>query len=320
MAATRPDVSVVIVSWNTRRLLLDCLTSLRAATHVATLQLVVVDNASGDGSADAVAASFPDVLLVRNDANLGFAAANNRGFAVATGRYLCLVNSDVVARDGVLDAMVAHLDAHPEVGLLAPRTLTGDGRVRQNCRRFPTLANAAGDSLWLRKLPRPLRIEGRTLPPETYDATHDAEVLSGCFLMVRREAFDQVGPLDEDFFFYAEDTDWCRRFHDAGWRLVYLADAEAVHFGGGSSAARPVAYQLAMERADHTYWRKHHPPGKRAAYVALRGAHHLVAALAWLPRALGRRDADAWLRARGHATCLVWLTTRIPLARPLSEG
>lgn len=318
MAVARPDVSVVVVSWNTRQLLLDCLASLHSATHGATLQLIVVDNASHDGSADAVAAAFPDAVVVRNPANLGFAAANNRGFAVATGRYLCLVNSDVVAREGVLDAMVTHLDAHPGVGILAPRTLTGDGRVRQNCRRFPTLANAAGDALWLRRLPPPLRIEGRTLAPETYAVTHDAEVLSGCFLMVRREAFDEVGPLDEDFFFYAEDTDWCRRFHDAGWGIVYLAAAEAVHFGGGSSAARPVAHQLAMERADHTYWRKHHAPAERAAYVALRSVHHLVGMVTRLPRAVVGRDEDAARRARGHATCLVWLTTRIPLARPLS--
>ena len=122
--------------------------------------------------------------------------------------------------------MVAYMDAHPRVGVLGPRTVTRDLALRQNCRRFPTLANAAGDYLMLKRiLPGVERFEGRTLKASTYSTTHEAEVLSGCFMMVRREAFDEVGPLDEDFFFYGEDTDWCKRFHDAGWKVVYFADA-----------------------------------------------------------------------------------------------
>lgn len=319
MASAPPDVSVVIVNWNTRQYLLDCVASLLATTHLATLEIIVVDNASHDGSVEALREAHPDVVAIRNDTNLGFAKANNRGFPACRGRYVCLVNTDVLALDGVLDTMVAHLDSAPDVGVLAPRTLTRDLRVRQNCRRFPTLANAAGDYLQLKRLPGGL-FHGRTLPRASYARTHDAEVLSGCFLMVRREALDEVGPLDEDFFFYGEDTDWCRRFHDSGWRIVYLADAEAIHFGGGSSAARPVAYQLAMEQADLTYWRKHHTAAERAGYVAMKSAYHLASAVAWLPLAATRPGTGWALRVRGHATCLVWLTTRRALARPLSDA
>lgn len=309
MGQARPDVSIVIVNWNTRAYLLDCIASLKATTEHATLELVVVDNGSHDGSVEAVRAAHPDAVVLENGANLGFAKANNVGFRVATGRYVCLVNTDVIALAGVIDTMVDHLDRQPDVGALGPRTVTREGALRQNCRRFPSLANAAGDYLMLKRL-LPGRFAGRTLPADTYRRTHDAEVLSGCFLMVRREVLDQVGPLDEVFFFYGEDTDWCRRIHDAGWRLVYLADAEAVHFGGGSSGDRPEAYYLTMEKADLTYWRKHHGPAARAAYVAMKTVYHAASTLAWVPLAAARRDGPSLRKLRGHANNLVWLVTR----------
>ena len=288
MKPTRPDVSVIIVNWNTSQYLLDCIDSLLDQTSRSTLELVVVDNGSQDGSQEALRTAHPDVTLIENGANLGFAKANNIGFEVATGRYLCLVNTDVIALDGVLDKMVAYLDSNPGVGVAGPRTVTRDLTLRQNCRRFPTLANAAGDYLMLKRiLPGVERFEGRTLKASTYAVTHDAEVLSGCFMMVRREAFDEVGPLDEDFFFYGEDTDWCKRFHDAGWKVVYFAEAEAIHFGGGSTKAYPVKYYLTMEQADLKYWRKHQPRAAQRAYRMMKFVYHLASTAAWFPRWLG---------------------------------
>jgi GT2 family glycosyltransferase len=315
MHQSRPDVSLIIVNWNTRQYLLDCIQSLLDQTSRTSLEIVVVDNASHDGSPAALRAAHPEVTLIENGANFGFARANNIGFKVAAGRYLCLVNTDVIALDGVIDKMVAYLDSHPDVGVLGPRTVTRELELRQNCRRFPTLANAAGDYLMLRRLlPGVERFEGRTLKASTYTTTHDAEVLSGCFMMVRREAFDEVGPLDEDFFFYGEDTDWCKRFHDAGWRVVYFADAEAIHFGGGSTKAYPVKYYLTMEQADLKYWRKHQSVAARTAYVAMKTAYHLAGAAAWFGLSLVRRDEHSKLKWRGHGTNLVWLTTRRSLA------
>jgi GT2 family glycosyltransferase len=316
MPSSRPDVSLVIVNWNTRQYLLDCIESLLEQTTRASLEFVVVDNGSHDGSQEALREAYPEVTLIENGANLGFARANNIGFEVATGRYLCLVNTDVIALDGVVDKMTAYMDAHPSVGVLGPRTVTRDLALRQNCRRFPTLANAAGDYLMLKRiLPGVERFEGRTLKASTYATTHEAEVLSGCFMMVRREAFDEVGPLDEDFFFYGEDTDWCKRFHDACWKVVYFADAQAIHFGGGSSKAYPVKYYLTMEQADLKYWRKHYPRGVRRAYVAIKSVYHLACTAAWLPLSLVRRDEQSELKLRGHATNLVWLTTGRSLVR-----
>ncbi|MGC4155014.1 MAG: glycosyltransferase family 2 protein [Propionicimonas sp.] len=307
------DVSVVIVNWNTRDYLLDVVTSLKQTTHRASMEIIVVDNDSQDGSQEALRERHPDVTLIQNPGNYGFAKANNIGFAVARGRALCLVNTDVIALDGVVDKLWEHLVSHPQVGLVGPRQINGEGQTRMNVRRFPSLGNAAGDYLWLKKLGI---LPGRALPPATYHHTHDAEVLSGAFLMVRREAFDQVGPLDEDFFFYGEDTDWGRRFHDAGWRIVYHPEAEAIHFGGGSTAAYPVKYYLTMERADHLYWSKHQPAAARAVYVAIKVVYHLVCIAGWVGIRLAKPDRreQASLKVRGHAINTVWLLTRRSLA------
>lgn len=309
--SSRPavDVSVVIVNWNTRELLLGAIGSLLSTTHSTSMEIIVVDNGSTDGSPEAVEDQYPAVTVIRNARNLGFAKANNIGFAAARGRAFCLVNTDVVALDGVVDELWRYLQQHPRVALVGPRTYDDRGAVRQNCRRFPTLGNALGDHLWLK---RTGLLPGRSLPRASYDHTHPAEVLSGCFLMVRRSAFDEVGPLDEDFFFYGEDTDWGKRFHDAGWGCVYHPQAEAIHTGGGTTRAYPVAYYLTMEKADLLYWRKHQPAWKRALYVAIRLVHNVASVLGWGALWLTRpgRRGQAALKVRGKAINSVWLLTR----------
>lgn len=307
------DVSVVIVNWNTREYLLDVVRSLKETTHRASLEIIVVDNDSHDGSQSALREHHPDVILIQNPGNFGFAKANNIGFTVARGRAICLVNTDVIALDGVIDELWDYLAAHEDVGMIGPRQIDGEGKTRMNVRLFPSLANAAGDYLWLKKLGA---TSGRALPPSSYFHTHEAEVLSGAFLMVRREALEQVGALDEDFFFYGEDTDWGKRFHDAGWRTIYHPQAEAIHFGGGSTAAYPVKYYLTMEQADHLYWRKHQSAKARAGYVAIKVIYHLACLIGWGGIWLIRpeRRSQATLKLRGNAVTTIWLLTRRALA------
>lgn len=310
MADTPVDVSVIIVNWNTCDLLLDVIASLQTSTSRVTLEIIVVDNASHDGSAAALQERYPEVTLIQNDENLGFARANNIGFARAAGRAVCLVNTDVIALEGVVDELWDRLQAEPDVAMIGPHTIDGNGATRRNCRRFPSLGNAAGDHLWLKKLGLP-GLQGRALPMDTYDETHDAEVLSGCFLMVRRDALDAVGPLDENFFFYGEDTDWGKRFHDAGWRALFHPAATAIHFGGASTAAYPLRYYLNMERADLRYWRKHHPVWQRGIYVAMRLTHNLTAAAGWAAIWAVRPQLreKASLKVRGNLINSVWLVT-----------
>lgn len=303
------EVSVVIVNWNTRQMLLDVIDSLKTTTHRTSMEIIVVDNASHDGSQAALTQQHPDVRLVQNEDNLGFAKANNRGFAVARGQAFCLVNTDVIAHDGAIDVLWDHLQANPGVAMVGPRTFNEHGEIRRNVRRFPTLRNALGDHLWLK---RTGLVQGRSLPPDSYHHTHAAQVLSGCFLMVRREAFEQVGPLDEDFFFYGEDTDWGRRYNDAGWECVYHPEAEAIHFGGGTTKAYPVKYYLIMEKADLLYWRKHHPRWQVAAYAGIRLLHNVISVVAWSGIWLARpgRREQAALKVKGNAINTVWLLTR----------
>jgi GT2 family glycosyltransferase len=305
------DVSVVIVSWNTRALLLDAIDSLKKTTHATSFELIVVDNASADGSVEAVTELHPDVKVIRNPDNYGFARANNIGFAIARGDAFCLVNTDVLARDGAVDTLWQYLREHPRVGAVGPRTFDGDGGVRRNVRRFPDLRNALGDHLWLRR-PFPAVFPGRSLSLASTESPCLVDVLSGCFLMVRREAVEEIGPLDEGFFFYGEDTDWGRRLRDGGWDCVYLPQAEAIHFGGGSTAAYPVTYYLAMEKADLRYWRKHQPATARHAYVAIRLLHNLASIVWWSMVWLGRPDRrdPAGLKVRGNATNTWWLVAR----------
>lgn len=159
MDSTAPEVSVIIVNWHTRDYLIDCIASLLRTTSRTRIEIIVVDNASTDGSQQALREVYPDVTLIQNDDNLGFAKANNRGFKAARGQAVCLVNTDVIAFDGVIDTLWEYLREHPKVGMVGPQTLHRDLKVRENCRRFPSLANTCGDYLWLKRLgiPRPRR-------------------------------------------------------------------------------------------------------------------------------------------------------------------
>lgn len=223
------DVSVVVVSYNTRALLDGCLRSLQASTGVS-LETWVVDNASPDGSADHVAATFPDVRLIRSGANRGFAAANNLAIAAAGGRYLLLLNPDTLVRPDTVARLAAFLDAHPNVGITGPRVLNRDGSFQSCGYRYPTLAREIAMSRDGRRAGG-----GRPAPIEDVEASRDVDWIDGCCLMIRRSVVDRIGPLDEQFFLYAEELDWCRTAVAAGVRIATCPSAEMTHFGGQST-------------------------------------------------------------------------------------
>jgi hypothetical protein len=306
------DLSIVIVSWNVRDLLRRCLQSicnpesrrgqqtLRAGGQPPVggqsrigmaLQVIVVDNASSDGSARMVRESFPDVRLVTNRENRGFPAANNQGIAAAEGRYVLLLNPDTEIVGDALRELVAFADQHPDVGMVGPQLLNADGTVQSSRRRFPTLATVFFESTWLqpaivtsrssgllRSLTAPLRrtLERYYLSDRPHDVTQDVDWITGAAMLARGEAIDDVGLMDEGFFMYSEELDWCRRFREAGWRVVYLPKAQIIHYVGKSSeqvvAARHIHFQTSKVR----YVRKYH--GALAA-AALRW--YLLATYTW---------------------------------------
>jgi GT2 family glycosyltransferase len=307
-------ISVIIVSWNAVRHLRNCLQSIRDHGDGMVREVIVVDNCSSDGSPEMVAAEFPEVILVHSSSNLGFAKANNMGIARARGEHMALVNSDVLLHPGCFRELVKHMDRDPEVGLLGPRVLGGDGKLQRSCRKLPTVWNVLCQSLLLhRAFPGRPFFSGREMHYWNHDTESEVQILSGCFWLARRDAVNQVGGLDERFFFYGEDADWCKRFRDAGWKVMLQPAATATHFGGASSANAPLRYSIEQHRANLAYWRKHHGMAGLLYYYFATFLHHslrfLIRAFALL---IARRgDADTLHKFKRSWVCLRWLVSGV---------
>lgn len=269
-------LSVVIVNWNAGDDLGRCLASLASLAGDASTEVILVDNASRDGSPGLVARRFPWVRLVHARGNLGFARANNLAFGMARGRYLLTLNPDTIVHADALGGMVTYADEHPEVGFLGARLLNPDGSLQPSCRRFPSLGALVFRNTPLGRLfPRNRWAAGYLMEAWRHDRPAPVDWLSGACILVRREALEQIGPLDGRFFMFCEDMDWCRRAHLAGWPVVYLPTAVVTHRVGASTDHVP----RRMIRAHHlSMWRYvwiHHGPlaaALAAPLLALRAA------------------------------------------------
>ena len=303
------DLSIVIVSWNACDYLVHCLDSIKASGCEFDVETIVVDNGSSDGSSEAVEELHSDVRVIRLGRNTGFAHANNVGMRAAKGRYIVLVNSDVIVKPRCLDQLVCFMERNPRVGLSAPLVHNGDGSLQPSCRRLPGLWNTLCRALALDRLaPRMEWVGGQVMRDWAHDRQRRVQALSGCFMFLRREALDEVGLFDESFFIYAEDMDLCRRLVAGGWGIVFQPEAEIVHFGGVSSANQPVRFAIEKMRAELGYWRKHHGRGGMAlarALLALQEMLRMVSrlVLSVIP-SLRRRHAA---KLACHAGCLGWL-------------
>jgi GT2 family glycosyltransferase len=255
------QLSVVLVNYKMREELLACLESVTRDAAGLEWEAVVVDNDSRDGSQAAVAQRFTGVRFVANPANVGYAKAVNRGLALTTGRYALVMNPDCVVQHGALRALVACLDAHGDAAVVGPQILDSRGRIEYSCRSFPNhftfLFNRY--SLLTRLFPRNRFSREYLLSDWDHLSVREVDWLSGACLMVRRAAVDKVGPMDEFFFMFNEDVDWCRRFKLAGWKVVYEPAARVVHHIGASR--RRVASRVILERHRGMihYFHKHHP-------------------------------------------------------------
>ena len=284
------DVTAVIVSYNVRELLLRCIAALRAD---GVTDIVVVDNASRDGSADAVAVSEPEVTLLRLDTNIGFGAGANRGAARATGQHLLVLNPDVTVEPGSTKALVAALERDPGLGLVGPRIETPDGEVYPSARRFPDLVDAAGHAflhfLW------PTNRFSRRYRMLDWDraSARDVDWVAGTHFLVRREAWDAVRGFDEAYFMYMEDVDLCWRLKAAGWRTGYEPAAGVTHEIGRSTDQTPYRMILAHHRSMLIFaWRS--STGPRRALVPLMAVALAVrTVLAWIQRAFRGRPHAA---------------------------
>jgi len=259
--------SVIVVSYNTREILRACLERLFAVTQDIPLEVIVVDNASRDGSADMVETAFPQVILQRSDINLGFAAANNVGFRIATGDTILLLNPDALIEPGAVQRSLAYMAADPRIGMGGGLLLDKEGKWQPSARQFPSLLNEFLVLSGLAARFPKSRFFGRF--DRTWDdSQHAVEVdwVPGAFTLIRRSALEAVGYFDERFFLYYEEVDLCRRFREAGWSIWYWPDAVIRHWGGESSktvenqAFSSSGSQLTLwrMRSQLLYYRKHH--------------------------------------------------------------
>lgn len=260
-------LSIIIVSWNVAALLADCLNSIEATKGELDVEVIVVDSASSDNSAEMVARDFPHVTLLAQPTNVGFPAGNNIGLAAASGDHLMLLNPDTVVETGALQALVAYLDAHPDVGMVGPELLNEDGSHQSSRRRFPTFWTGVFESTWLQ--PYAPKSILRHYYAEGLDVTVSAEVdwVKGAAMVTRRSIYEQVGGMDAGYFMYSEELDWCRRIKDVGWRVVYLPEAKITHLEGKSSEQAVTHRHINFNRAKLRYFRKYHGP---TAYRLLR--------------------------------------------------
>ncbi len=246
------DLSVITINWNTRDLLCQCLDSLTQKVEGIEMEILVVDNGSTDGSVAAVRGKFPGVRLIENPLNLGFAKANNYALSVSKGRYFLLLNPDTEVKDEAIPQMVSFMNAHPEAGLVGAQLLNADGSKQNSIANFPSLATELLNKSLLRWL-FPEKFPGKETD---YRSPVEVDSVIGACMLVRREAVEQVGLLDEEYFLFLEETDWCYRIKKAGWKIYHIPQAEVFHLQGKSAEAEKGKARIEYSRSRYHYFRK----------------------------------------------------------------
>ncbi len=254
-----PDLSICTVNWNTRCDLEAALGSILNSDPGVRVEVVVLDNASQDGSAEMVRERFPTAVLLESEENLGFARGYNRAAARAEGRHLLMLNPDTVVRPGALERLVSFLDSHPRVGAAGPRLLNPDGSLQFSCRRFPRPLAAVFRNTPLGRLAPGNRFTRDYLMSDwNHGEAREVDWVSGAAVCIRREAWEEVGGFDEGYFMYAEDMDWCLRAREAGWRIYYVPEAVIVHRIGGSSDQRAMVMVVEFHRSMARFYGRHY--------------------------------------------------------------
>lgn len=253
------DLSIIILNYNTCELTLKALRSVYASRTGYQFEVILIDNASSDSSVKKIREEFPQVQLIENQENVGFAKANNQGMRIATGRYILLLNSDTIVQTDTLEIMVRFMDEHPDVGASGCKVILPDGSLDKACRRgFPTPSASFYYAFGISKLfPHVPRFNQYQLGYLNPDEEYPVDCLVGAFMLVRRKAIDEVGLLDEQFFMYGEDVDWCYRIKQAGWTNYYYPKTHIIHYKGASSRKRPLKIVYEFHRAMYLFHRKH---------------------------------------------------------------
>ncbi len=310
----QPDLSVIVVTHGGRDLALRVLRTAMAATGPLTAEWLVVDSGSTDDTPDAIERELPGVTVLRRP-NIGFAAGNNVALRVARGRYVLLLNPDVEIVEGTLAELVAAMDERPEVGVASSITYYPDGELQASIRRFPSPTRQLGEALMLTRVPALAHLQEDESRPEAYECEQSADWLSGSFLLARQEAVEQAGGLDERFFLFSEETDWCKRIRAAGWDIRHLPAMRLTHHTGRTE--RPDLFaQNSYSKV--LYARKHFRLPARTVFRAALALRHAVRWIGFAAPSRRRPELKERVAAERLAL-LVVLGLVPPRYRPYAE-
>lgn len=260
----QPEISICIVSFNACEYLRDCLDSILGSPRQVSIEIIIADNHSNDGTVEMLREQYPDLYVIHNSHNEGFSKPANMAIKASRGRAILLLNPDTVILNSSIEALIRYLDSNPQVGIVGPRILNRDGSLQRQCRRsegrpWDAFCHLSGLSLMF---PRNPRFSGYLMTYLDDDLISEVQSVSGACMLVRREVFDQVGLLDERFFAYQEDSDLCYRARHADWKVCYLPSVEIIHYGGrGGAGVHPYRSLLEWHRSYYRYYRKHFAAG-----------------------------------------------------------
>ena len=307
------DVSLIIVNWNTCDILRDCLKSVFQQTKEIDFEVIVVDNASTDGSAEMVKKDFTQVILIENSENRGFAVANNQGIAIAKGCFVLLLNSDTVVFDNAIEKVVAFADSVPKAGIIGCRILDSNRALQPTCFMFPSILNMLLSTTYLYKLFPKSKFFGREqMTWWNRDDVREVDVVTGCFMLVRRDVAEEIGVMDERFFMYGEETDWCYRFRKNGWKVIFTPEAEIIHYGGQSSKQTAPQMALQLRGSILQFFKKHRPHFEYRLACFLVLTFFVVRIPAWFVKWVISKKSRAycWLRMKIYVVGAWRLVTR----------
>jgi GT2 family glycosyltransferase len=254
-------LSICIVNFNTRELLNNCLHSIYDTAEGIIYEIIVVDNNSSDGSVAMIKQDFPHVILIANNENSGYASAVNQAVNQAQGEFILILNSDTEILPDSLSKTLEFMKKNKNAGIVGCRILNPDETLQRSCRSFPNILNFLSENFYLSDIFPRSRIFGKPFMTYLdYDRIEEVDVVLGAFMMIRRETIEQIGLMDTQFFMFAEETDWCYRAKQAGWKIYFYPGAEIVHYGGGSTKQNVVPMFIEMHKSHHKFIEKYHGP------------------------------------------------------------
>ena len=277
------DVSIIVVAWNVRELLYDCLKSVYEETRGLDFEVIYVDNASQDGSVEMVRNRFLGVRIIENEKNEGFVIANNQGIEIAAGRYVLLLNSDTIVLDNAIKRAVEFADAHPQAAVVGCKILNPDGTLQRDCFMYPSVSNAFISATYLNKIFPRSRFWGRErMTWCDFDQAMEVETVAGCFSLVRKEAIEQVGLMDRIYYVFGDDPDWCYRFSKAGWKIMFTPDPRIIHYKGQNIKQNPDKFYFQMHGSRLIFFRKFRSRLKFSLACFLTGLFFVLRVPYWL--------------------------------------